>query len=28
VNMQSIHREAGKWSGVTEPRGFGLAKGY
>jgi gamma-glutamyltranspeptidase/glutathione hydrolase len=28
VNMQSIHREGGKWRGVTEPRGFGLAKGY
>ncbi len=28
VSMQSIHREAGKWRGVTEPRGFGLAKGY
>ena len=28
ANVQSIHREGGKWSGVTEPRGFGLAKGY
>jgi gamma-glutamyltranspeptidase/glutathione hydrolase len=28
ANMQSIHRENGKWSGVTEPRGRGLAAGY
>ena len=28
VSMHSIHREAGKWKGVAEPRGFGLAKGY
>lgn len=28
VSMQSIHREAGKWSGVSEPRGFGSARGY
>ena len=28
ANMQSIHREGGQWRGVTEPRGFGLAKGY
>ena len=28
VSMQSIHREAGKLRGVSEPRGFGLAKGY
>lgn len=28
ANVQSIHREAGKWSGVTEPRGRGLAQGY
>jgi gamma-glutamyltranspeptidase/glutathione hydrolase len=28
VSMQSIHREAGKWRGVTEPRGFGSASGY
>ena len=28
VSMQSIHREAGKWRGVSEPRGFGSARGY
>ena len=28
ANMQSIHREGGRWRGVTEPRGYGLAKGY
>jgi len=28
ANVQSIHREDGKWHGVTEPRGYGLAKGY
>ena len=28
VSMQSIHREAGKLRGVSEPRGYGLAKGY
>ena len=28
ANVQSIHREAGHWSGVTEPRGRGLALGY
>jgi len=28
VSMQSIHRDAGRWKGVTEPRGFGRAKGY
>ncbi len=28
ANAQSIHREDGKWRGVTEPRGRGLAKGY
>jgi gamma-glutamyltranspeptidase len=28
VSMQSIHREAGKLRGVSEPRGFGLARGY
>ena len=28
ANVQSIHREGGKWSGVTEPRGYGLARGY
>jgi gamma-glutamyltranspeptidase/glutathione hydrolase len=28
ANAQSIHREDGKWRGVTEPRGYGLAKGY
>jgi gamma-glutamyltranspeptidase/glutathione hydrolase len=28
VSMQSIHREGGKWMGVSEPRGFGSAKGY
>jgi gamma-glutamyltranspeptidase / glutathione hydrolase len=28
VSMQSIHRTRGKWTGVSEPRGFGLARGY
>ncbi|MBC7896270.1 MAG: gamma-glutamyltransferase [Cytophagaceae bacterium] len=28
ANVQSIHRDAGKWHGVTEPRGYGLAQGY
>ena len=28
VSMQSIHRAAGKWWGVSEPRGFGSARGY
>jgi gamma-glutamyltranspeptidase/glutathione hydrolase len=28
TNVQSIHRENGRWVGVTEPRGRGLAKGY
>jgi len=28
VSMQSIHREAGKLRGVSEPRGFGSARGY
>lgn len=28
ANVQSIHREGGKWRGVSEPRGFGLAQGY
>ena len=28
ANVQSIHREGGHWRGVTEPRGYGLAKGY
>ena len=28
TNVQSIHRENGRWIGVTEPRGQGLAKGY
>lgn len=28
VSMQSIHREGGKWVGVSEPRGFGRSKGY
>ena len=28
ANVQSIHREGGQWRGVTEPRGYGLAKGY
>ena len=28
ANVQTIHREGGKWSGVTEPRGRGLARGY
>ncbi len=28
ANVQSIHREGRQWSGVTEPRGRGLAKGY
>lgn len=28
ANVQSIHREKGKWSGVSEPRGRGLAAGY
>lgn len=28
ANVQSIHRKNGKWHGVTEPRGYGLAKGY
>ena len=28
ANVQSIHREGGKWRGVTEPRGRGLARGY
>ncbi|MCC7052132.1 MAG: gamma-glutamyltransferase [Gemmatimonadaceae bacterium] len=28
ANVQSIHREGGRWSGVTEPRGRGLARGY
>jgi gamma-glutamyltranspeptidase/glutathione hydrolase len=28
LSMQSIHREGAKWVGVSEPRGFGLAKGY
>ena len=28
ANVQSIHREGGRWSGVTEPRGRGLAQGY
>ena len=28
ANVQSIHRENGRWSGVTEPRGRGLALGY
>src|SRR5689334_4190658 len=28
ANVESIHREGGQWRGVTEPRGYGLAKGY
>jgi gamma-glutamyltranspeptidase/glutathione hydrolase len=28
ANVQSIHREGGQWHGVTEPRGYGLARGY
>lgn len=28
ANVQSIHRENGRWTGVTEPRGRGLAQGY
>ncbi len=28
TNVQSIHRENGRWVGVTEPRGRGLARGY
>jgi len=28
TNVQSIHREDGRWVGVTEPRGRGLARGY
>ncbi len=28
ANVQSIHWEGGHWSGVTEPRGRGLAAGY
>ena len=28
ANVQSIHREGRQWRGVTEPRGYGLAKGY
>ncbi len=28
TNVQSIHRENGRWTGVTEPRGRGLARGY
>ena len=28
ANVQSIHREGGRWTGVTEPRGRGLALGY
>jgi gamma-glutamyltranspeptidase len=28
TNVQSIHRENGRWVGVTEPRGRGMAKGY
>ncbi len=28
TNVQSIYRENGRWVGVTEPRGRGLAKGY
>ncbi len=28
VSMQSIHREGGRWVGVSEPRGFGRARGY
>ena len=28
ANVQSIHRDGGKWRGVSEPRGFGLAQGY
>ncbi len=28
VSMQSIHRDGGRWKGVSEPRGFGLARGY
>ena len=28
VSMQSIHRQGGRWVGVSEPRGFGRARGY
>ncbi|MES3033495.1 MAG: gamma-glutamyltransferase [Gemmatimonadota bacterium] len=28
TNVQSIHRENGRWTGVTEPRGRGAARGY
>lgn len=28
ANVQSIHREGGRWRGVTEPRGRGSARGY
>jgi gamma-glutamyltranspeptidase/glutathione hydrolase len=28
ANVQSIHRVGKTWQGVTEPRGYGLAKGY
>jgi gamma-glutamyltranspeptidase/glutathione hydrolase len=28
ANVQSLRREGGRWTGVTEPRGFGLAAGY
>jgi gamma-glutamyltranspeptidase / glutathione hydrolase len=28
ANVQSIHREQGRWVGVSEPRGKGLAAGY
>ena len=28
TNVQSIHREQGRWVGVTEPRGRGAARGY